>query len=85
MKSPERCNTVDFAIITDSIPNHIATGKHHSDSPMSDERTLIDVKQALADKYERLSRIAGSDTKRKQLAYRAVKYQRQVEQLKRDS
>jgi hypothetical protein len=52
---------------------------------MSDQRTLIDVKQALADKYERLSRIAGSDTKRKQLAYRSVKYQRQVEQLKRES
>lgn len=52
---------------------------------MSDQRTLIDVKQALADKYERLSRIAGSDPKRKQFAYRSVKYQRQVEQLKRES
>lgn len=52
---------------------------------MSQERTLIDVKQALAEKYERLSRIAGSDPKRRQFATRARHYRRQLEQLKRES
>jgi hypothetical protein len=51
---------------------------------MSQERTLIDVKQALADKYDRLSRNAGSKPKRQQFAHRATHYRRQVEQLKRE-
>lgn len=52
---------------------------------MSQERTLIDVKVALAEKYERLSRNANSDPKRHQFATRATRYRRQVEQIKRDS
>lgn len=52
---------------------------------MSQERTLIDVKQALADKYARLSRQAGSVPKRHQFATRAAHYQRQVQQLKREA
>lgn len=52
---------------------------------MSQQRTLLDVKQALAEKYERLSRQAGSDPKRKQFATRARHYRRQAEQLKREA
>lgn len=52
---------------------------------MAQERTLLDVKQALAEKYERLSRNAGSDPKRRQFSKRAVTYRRQVEQMKREA
>lgn len=47
-------------------------------------KTKIDVKLALAEKYTHLARIAGSVPKRKALSYRATKYRRQVEQMRRD-
>lgn len=48
---------------------------------MSDNNHLIQVKTALAEKYERLSRSAKSEPKTRQFARRAVKYRRQVAQL----
>lgn len=53
--------------------------------PMSTTENLIKVKTALAEKYERLARIAGSVPKRKQFANRAVAYRRQVAQLSHTS
>jgi len=44
---------------------------------------LIQVKQALADKYYSLARIAGSKTKRATYTRQARKYVRQVEDLQR--
>jgi hypothetical protein len=52
---------------------------------MSREQNLIDVKLALADKYTRLSHLAGSVPKRKTYARMATKYRRQAEQIRRDS
>ena len=52
---------------------------------MSQQRTLLDVKQALVEKYERLSRGANSQPKRHEFATRATRYRRQVEQLKREA
>ncbi len=49
---------------------------------MSDINNLIKVKQALAEKYERLSRLANSVPKTQQFAYRALRYRRQLDQLK---
>ena len=46
-------------------------------------KTLIDVKLALAEKYEHLSQIAGSEPKRKTYSYKATRYRRQAEQLRR--
>lgn len=51
---------------------------------MSGEQTLIQVKQALVAKYAHLSRIAGSAAKQRAFNRRATKYQRQVEQLRRE-
>lgn len=48
---------------------------------MAGEKHLIAVKTALAEKYERLARIAGSAAKEKAYAYRATKYRRQVQQM----
>ena len=50
---------------------------------MSEQRTLYDVKTALADKYERLARLSGSKPKQKACMYRAVKYRRQAIQIAR--
>ena len=44
---------------------------------------LIQVKQALADKYYSLARIAGSKTKRATYTRQARKYRRQIEDLSR--
>ena len=44
---------------------------------------LIQVKQALADKYYGLARIAGSKTKRDSYTRQAKRYRRQVEDLQR--
>ena len=52
---------------------------------MSTTENLIKVKTALAEKYERLARIAGSVPKRKQFANRAVAYRRQLAQLSHTS
>ncbi|MEZ6064258.1 MAG: hypothetical protein R3B90_00785 [Planctomycetaceae bacterium] len=48
---------------------------------MSETRTLLDVKTALAEKYERLARETKSTPRRKHFANRAVRYRRQAEQL----
>jgi hypothetical protein len=48
---------------------------------MSTERTLVDVKTALAEKYERLARLTRSDTRKKHYANRALRYRRQVLQM----
>jgi hypothetical protein len=42
---------------------------------------LIAVKTALAEKYERLARLAGSAAKEKAYSYRATKYRRQILQM----
>ena len=49
---------------------------------MSD-RTLIDVKDALSNKYKRLATLAGSDTKRAHFEMKANRYKRQAEKLRR--
>ena len=46
-------------------------------------QNLVIVKQALADKYIRLAKVAGSKPKRTHLLYRAQCYNRQVVTLKR--
>ena len=46
--------------------------------------TKIDIKLALAQKYTHLSQIAGSKPKRKAFSYKATKYRRQAEQMRRD-
>lgn len=48
---------------------------------MNETRTLVDVKTALAEKYERLARLTKSETRKKKLSNRAVVYRRQVAQL----
>ena len=50
---------------------------------MPDKRALLEVKQKLAEKYEHLATIAGSQPKRNQLSTRARKYRRQIEQIVR--
>jgi len=50
---------------------------------MSGNSHLIAIKTALAEKYERLARQAGSAAKQKAFAYRATRYRRQVLQLGR--
>ena len=48
---------------------------------MADNSHKIAVKTALAEKYERLARVAGSTPKRKTYTQRAVRYRRQVQQM----
>jgi hypothetical protein len=48
---------------------------------MSGNDHLIAVKTALAEKYERLARLAGSAAKQKAFAFRATKYRRQLLQM----
>lgn len=48
---------------------------------MSDVSNLIRVKEALAEKYARLAVQTSSKPKKRQFAYRALKYRRQVAQL----
>ncbi len=48
------------------------------------KQSLIEVKQALSDKYNRLVRVANSEPKKRQFATRAAHYARQVTQLKRE-
>lgn len=50
---------------------------------MPDKQNLLNVKRKLAEKYEHLATIAGSQPKRKQFSHRAKIYRRQVEQLLR--
>ena len=50
---------------------------------MSDKQNLLNVKLKLAEKYEHLATIAGSQPKRKQFSHRARGYRRQVEQITR--
>ncbi|MCA9088121.1 MAG: hypothetical protein KDA90_05725 [Planctomycetaceae bacterium] len=52
---------------------------------MDRSKTKIDVKIALAEKYERLSRLAGSTPKTKQFAFKALRYRRQAEQMEREN
>ena len=49
-----------------------------------EKRTFVDVKNALAAKYERLGRLTSSTPKRTTFAYMALKYRRQAEQAARD-
>lgn len=51
---------------------------------MDASKSKIDVKTALADKYERLSKLSGSRPKAKTMLRQSIKFRRQVEQLKRD-
>ncbi|WP_437202435.1 hypothetical protein [Planctomicrobium sp. SH664] len=51
---------------------------------MDKTKNLVDVKLALAAKCERLLRLSGSRPRRKTLAYQALKYRRQAEQIARD-
>jgi hypothetical protein len=52
---------------------------------MDSSKTINDVKTALAEKYERLARETSSAPKRKQFAFRARKYRRQLAELNRSS
>ena len=52
---------------------------------VAQKKTLVDVKNELADKYERLARIAGSIPKRIQYQHRATKHRRQAVQLAREA
>jgi len=49
-----------------------------------EKRTFVDVKTALAEKYERLSRLTSCTPKRSTFAFMALKYRRQAEQAARD-
>ena len=49
-----------------------------------EKRTFVDVKTALAEKYERLSRLTSSVPKKSTFAYMALKYRRQAAQAARD-
>jgi hypothetical protein len=49
-----------------------------------EKRTFVDVKNALAAKYERLSRLTSSAPKKSTFAHLATKYRRQAEQAARD-
>lgn len=51
---------------------------------MQTARTLIDVKTALAEKYERLARLTKSQTRKQKLTNRAIVYRRQAVQIARD-
>lgn len=48
------------------------------------QEKLVKVKRRLADKYDHLSKIAGSRPKRKTLANKAEKYRRQAAELTKD-
>lgn len=48
------------------------------------KRTFVDVKTALADKYDRLARLTSSVPKKSTFAHLALKYHRQAEQARRD-
>jgi len=50
---------------------------------MDRSKTLIDVKLDLAAKYERRAKLTSSRPRQSTLAYQALKYRRQAEQLKR--
>ncbi len=50
---------------------------------MDRSKSLIDVKTALAEKYERQAAATKSQPKRIQFAHKATRYRRQIEQLKR--
>lgn len=52
---------------------------------MDASKTKIDVKIALAEKYERKSRLAGSVPKRRQFAGKAARYRRQIAQMEREA
>lgn len=52
---------------------------------MSTERTLADVKTALAEKYERLARLTKSDTRKRHFINRSIRYRRQVLQLSHEA
>ncbi len=51
---------------------------------MDSSKNIVDVKLALAEKYEHRSRLANSQPKRDSLATQALKYRRQAAQLKQD-
>ena len=50
---------------------------------MDRSKSLIDIKTALAEKYERQAAGTSSTPKRKQFAYKAARYRRQIQQLGR--
>ncbi|WP_437194559.1 hypothetical protein [Planctomicrobium sp. SH527] len=49
---------------------------------MDSSKNIVDVKLALAAKYERLAKVSNSRPKRASLATQALKYRRQAAQLK---
>ena len=52
---------------------------------MLKKKSKIDVKNELAEKYERLARLTKSDPKRQQYHHRAVKFRRQAVQIGREA
>lgn len=48
---------------------------------MDRSKSLLDVKTALAEKYERKAAQTKSAPKRKQFAYKATRYRRQIAQM----
>ena len=55
-----------------------------SQSTVPTQRTLLDVKKALAEKYERLARLTNSEPRRRHFTNRANVYRRQVAQIERE-
>jgi len=49
---------------------------------MDASKNIVDVKLALAEKYDRLSKLSNSRPKRRTLAQQSLKYRRQAETLK---
>lgn len=50
---------------------------------MDRSKSIIDVKTALAEKYERQAALTKSTPKRIQFTHKATRYRRQIEQLNR--
>ncbi|WP_417849841.1 hypothetical protein [Thalassoglobus sp.] len=48
---------------------------------MDRSKSIVDAKTALAEKYERRAALTKSSPKRKQFAYKAARYRRQIAQL----
>ena len=71
MKPAERCRDREYSFAIDEVV-------------VDRTKTKIDVKIALAEKYERLGRVAGSTPKKKKFAFEAARYRRQAAQMQRE-
>jgi len=74
--------SIPYASRLEIFPHQLLT-LSKSIETMDRSKSLIDVKTALAEKYERQAAITKSQPKRIQFAHKATRYRRQIEQLKR--